>query len=213
MPGGCVSGYFDGNYSVGQRATDFGIGFAAGAAGYGIGTVGGTSLTASALRIPAYGLLNVGESFVSVYSHSTLFGLEEDYGLYKGGTAFFYGMMGGAFGEAVGLGTKFTIGRLRSSGRLEYKILRSRYDRTIRTYERWARVRIKGPRVSRSEGVGFQYPEKSINMRIGNRNKLISEAHREIPQPLWSATRKINLVRTTSFLIVTTLGDTEPYQK
>ena len=99
MPGGCVAGIFDPNYTVGQRTADFTISFASGVAGFRIGLIGGA--TASNLvragRVAGFGVLSMGEQMALSYVRDDPFTTNDM------AWAFTSGILFGGFGE-VGSG-------------------------------------------------------------------------------------------------------------
>jgi hypothetical protein len=108
MPGGCISGYFDGRYSVEQRSQDFAIGFAAGALAYGSGGITSATLVrygvrgavaevvAPTLRIGLLSTINVGEAGLSSLAHGQPFTVND------AASAAAWGLIGAGAAEFLG---------------------------------------------------------------------------------------------------------------
>ncbi len=89
------------DYTLQDGALDFGIGFAFGLTGYGVGARFASPL----LRIPSYGILSLGEGMTSSYAHNKTFTTNDALWAFSTGVAF------GAAGDAVGKFVNKNIGK------------------------------------------------------------------------------------------------------
>lgn len=204
MPGGCISGYFDGHYSVEQRAEDFAIGFAAGAAGYAIGGITTAGLVeyglgeaiaevaAPALRIGLLSTLNVAEAGLSALAHGDEFNTND---VVSAAVLGFFGGLGGEVaGGTLSKWTKLARSRAFRSWLEEWNVI-------PKNKALYAALRVNNPNLlglSRADLAHFGYQLNQLNQW----------AEKDF---VTNVQNPYQLRRALAFLGITSLSDVEPY--